>query len=303
MRTRFDQFAKQVTQVAFAAWGVVHTDEEVSPETGRIDVWFTPRDPTSESGPTELGMLGRIGRSAFTMEAFHQSPDATLVMDCVCKHHAFRKLCVRRAPAVPRPIQWIVSAGKPIGALEGLACVPCAEWGQGVYDMPRLLYTRVIVVSELPRTRDTLILRLMGAGAVLKDAVAELRNLEENAPERGLSLPLLLKLRIEIEQKPQKTRDEEELLMNAQEIIDAYKAEMEQHRRKARAEGLVEGRAEGRIESILRVYTRRFAPPPADVADRIAHMHDLVTLDEWLDLATFGSADDLPRAVRDLPTP
>ena len=90
--------------------------------------------------------------------------------------------------------------------------------------------------------------------------------------------------------------------MNAQEIIDAYQAEMEQHRRKAQIEGRAEGKAEGKADSILKVYTRRFGPPPADVAERILQAHDLATLDEWLDLALVGSADDLPRAVRDLPT-
>lgn len=149
-------------------------------------------------------------------------------------------------------------------------------------------------------------LRLMGAGRTLRDAVADLRALEDNAPERVLSLPLLLRLRIEAEKDPKKNEEEEELLMNAREIIDAYQAEMAQHRKEARVQGRAEGRMEGKAEgvagAILKVFTRRFGPPPADVAERISHMLDPETLDAWLDLAATGTAEDLPRAVRNLPT-
>lgn len=99
--------------------------------------------------------------------------------------------------------------------------------------------------------------------------------------------------------------------MTPQEIIDAYKAEMEQHRKKAYAEGREQGlaearaeqRAEGIAESIVKVYTWRFGVPPADVSERIIRVRDLPTLYALLDLAVIGSADDLPRAVCDLPTP
>jgi hypothetical protein len=46
-----------------------------------------------------------------------------------------------------------------------------------------------VVVKELPVTRDTLLLRLLGAGSVLKHAIAELQALPAEAPERRLALP------------------------------------------------------------------------------------------------------------------
>lgn len=39
--------------------------------------------------------------------------------------------------------------------------------------------TRLVVVSELPVARDTLLVRLFGAGSVLKHAIAELQALRE----------------------------------------------------------------------------------------------------------------------------
>lgn len=292
MRTRYDQFAKQMTRAALGPGGTVHTDEEVSPDVGRIDVWFTPHDREATRALATLGMLGRIGRAACTLEAFHQTPDPLEVMDCISKHHSFRRLLARRDPHLPLPLQWIVSAGCPVGALAGLACAPCSAWGPGVHDAPPLLHTRVVVVSELPRTRDTLMLRLMGAGRVLADAVADLRDLGEDALESALALPILLRLNIDAEVRAMEVSPEDkEFLMITQDIVDEYI-------QKQRTEGRTEGREEGFASAVIRVYTRRFGAPPADVAARITECHDTAKLEGWLDLAATGSVEDLPSAVR-----
>ena len=50
-----------------------------------------------------------------------------------------------------------------------------------------------VVTSELTPGRDTLRFRLMGAGACLRDAPAELAALPEDARERALAKPVLLR--------------------------------------------------------------------------------------------------------------
>ncbi len=120
MRTRFDQFAKQMTGNALSAGGTVRTDEEVSPEVGHIDIWFTPFEVRegAEEAPgggvfAQLGMLGRIARVPFTMEPFHRTPDGLDVMGVVCKHHYFRGVLARRPPPWSSP-PWVVSSGRPV---------------------------------------------------------------------------------------------------------------------------------------------------------------------------------------------
>jgi hypothetical protein len=49
------------------------------------------------------------------------------------------------------------------------------------------LWTRLVVVNELPVAGETLLVRLLGA--VLKQAIAELEELQPEAPERTLALP------------------------------------------------------------------------------------------------------------------
>ena len=50
MRTRFDQFGKQMVHAALETCGPVETDAEVPADTRRIDLWFMP-DPARESVP------------------------------------------------------------------------------------------------------------------------------------------------------------------------------------------------------------------------------------------------------------
>ena len=63
-----------------------------------------------------------------------------------------------------------------------------AGWPPGFYEGPPLLWTRLVVVNELPVARDTLLVRVLGAGSVLKQAIAELKELQEETPERTLAV-------------------------------------------------------------------------------------------------------------------
>jgi hypothetical protein len=105
-----------------------------------------------------------------------------------------------------------------------------------------------VVVSELPVTRDTLLVRLLvrllGAGSVLKHAIAELQALPAEAPERRLALPVLLKLRLTVPTDPaQQTSDDQEFLMNTQDIVETWRREAIQ---------------EGERKVLLRLLRRRF---------------------------------------------
>jgi hypothetical protein len=83
-----------------------------------------------------------------------------------------------------------------------------------------------VVVSELLVTRDTLLVRLLGAGSVLKHAIAELWALPAEAPERRLALPVLLRLRLTVPTDPaQQTSDDQEFLMNTQDIVETWRRE------------------------------------------------------------------------------
>lgn len=72
-------------------------------------------------------------------------------------------------PAAPRRVDvWFEPdpakdfIGRPDRGIAGLWLRPLGDWPTGIYEGPPLLWTRLVVVSELPVVRSTLRLRLLG---------------------------------------------------------------------------------------------------------------------------------------------
>jgi hypothetical protein len=189
-RNRFDRAAKDLLRASLEPDGIFESDAEVSPDTQRADGWFTP-DPALPPTRTELGLLGRMTLGACTLEPFHATPGESDVSGCLRKLLSFRHILSLRKPAPELPRLWIISAGRPDGGIEGFAFRAAAGWPTGVYHAPRLLFAGLVVTSELPRGRDTLLLRLMGAGACLRDALAEFASLPVETRERAIAGPVL----------------------------------------------------------------------------------------------------------------
>jgi len=130
-------------------------------------------DPARETVPGYLGVLGRIVAGPSTLEFFHNTPSGDELATCLIKHGEFRHFLSLRKVSPAIPTQWVISSGRPESGIEGLWLRPMNGWPCGIYEGPPLLGTRLVVVSELPGARDTLLLRLLGVGRVLKQAIAE----------------------------------------------------------------------------------------------------------------------------------
>jgi hypothetical protein len=270
-RTRFDRFGKQLVRSAVAARGAVETDAEVPADTRRIDLWFMP-GTAREPVPGYLGLLGRITAGPSTLEFFHNTPSGTELADCLTKHGQFRHYLSLRKPPPPIPMQWVISSGRPNSGIAGLRLYPLEGWPPGIYEGPPLLWTRLVVVSELPVEPDTLLLRLLGAGQVLKQAIAELKALRTEDPARSLALPLLVRLRLEIPTDPaQRTDDDQEFLMQTQDIVETW-----------RQEAIQEGVKQGERAVLLRQLQRRFG----DAVDACVEQRVATASIEQIDLWT-----------------
>jgi hypothetical protein len=311
MRTRFDQFGKQMVRAALEPRGPVETDAEVAADTRRIDLWFMP-DPARGSTPEHLGVLGRIAGGPSTLEFFHDTPSGEDLAECLIKHGEFRHfLSLRKAPPSV-PTQWVISSGRPDGGIDGLWLRPVAGWLPGVYEGPPLLWTRLVVVNELPVTRDTLLVRLLGAGAVLKQAIAELKELQAESPERMLALPILLRLRLTVPSDPAKqTTDDQEFLMDTQDIVETWRREavqegveqgikrgVEQGIKQGVEQGIKRGVEQGIKQGLVEVYEARFGAMSDDLRAVVEDTDDEPTLVAWLRLAGTRSADEIAAAIR-----
>ena len=146
----------------------------------------------------------------------------------------------------------------------------------------------VVVIRELPRHRNTLLLRLMGRRKTLRDALDDLQSMPEEAFERRLAMPLVLRWAREMGDAKNHAlaQFEKEALMNAQQWLEQ---ELEQERNKGIKQGL---------QPVLHLYQRRLGRAlreeekqqllsrferlgPEGLADAVLDL-DPVALEQWL---------------------
>jgi Domain of unknown function (DUF4351) len=240
MRTPYDRFGKQMVRDALEGRCSVETDAEVPADTRRIDLWVTPREACA-SLPDHLGLLARITSRSVTLEFFHNTPSGEDLHVCLIKDGEFRNFLSRRKTLPPLPIQWVISSGRPDAGIDGLGFRPMTGWPCGIYESPPLV-------------------RLLGAGSVLKQAIAELQALPVEAPERRLALPVLLRLRLTVPTDPaQQTSDDQEFLMNTQDIVETWRREaIQEGVKQGLQQGLQQGLEQGERKLLLRQLRRRF---------------------------------------------
>jgi len=131
---------------------------------------------------------------------------------------------------------------------------------------------------------------------VLTRALQELQALPDDAPERRLVYPVLVRLRLAIPPDPiQQTTDQKEFLMTTQDIVETW-------RQQAIQEGLEKGEKRGlergAANSLLLFYEARFGAMPDDLRAVIEDTHHLATLHGWIQLIGIRSADEIIAALR-----
>jgi hypothetical protein len=282
--------------------GEVRTQLEIHGEVQAADVWFLPR-AGHEAERVRLGLLGRMAETACLLEPFHTTPGGDAVLDCLNKQLTLRRNLVREArkdarrpPDLPR--LWILSAGRPETVLAGLGCSPLEDWPTGVWQAPSLLSTSLIVLRDLPETRDTLPLRLMGSGAALERAIAELDALPAEEWEPRAFIPLLLAFRLRVPQDSIDPAHNDEDDMGYAENIEAIYAKWERRiEERGIEEGMKKGKEEGLRTALVNVYQARFGALPAALRTVIEATEDEPLLQHWTTLFGTATADEIAAAL------
>jgi hypothetical protein len=296
MRLRFDQIGKQIGQQALGPCGATVAHDEISPDAQHADLRHEP-DPAREAERARLGLLGRLAATLCLIEIYGHAPDGDEVLACLGKLIGFRQKRARtfrkeRARSAPgqtklesfvKPFLWIVAAGRPTAALEALAARSAPGWPAGVYFGPTLLRVGIVVASELPRDRSTLLVRLMAAGPLLARAIADLDALPQDAHERGVAVQILLNLQHALGKKPSHTPEEQEFIMTIHKT-------WEDERRAMRDEGRDEGRAEAAARAVLTVLRVRGVTVPDAARERILAQKDTARLERWQERAIVATS-------------
>ena len=289
MRNRFDQLAKQIGQEALGPSGSTVVHDEISPETQHADLRHDP-DPAREAERARLGLLGRIAAVLCLIEIYGHAPGPEEFRACLTKHLAFWQQRARKArvhnkkrkekqqppEAWSEPFLWILAAGAPTTMLLKLALAPAPGWPTGVYFFgDDILRVGIIVASELPRDRSSLLVRLMVAGPLLAPAIDDLGALPEDAHERAVAEQILLRLRRTLSNKSKPTLEEQEFIVTMRDTWASARAL---------------GRAEEAVRAVLTVLRARGIDLPKAARDRILAQKDPERLGRWLEKAVTAAS-------------
>jgi hypothetical protein len=297
MRTFLDQLGKSLLGKLLPAAGRTDVGHQVAGQQQEVDVWFEP-DPDRAVARARLGVLGRmVAQGPCLLEPFSSAPGVSEVRACMRKQlvidHA-RTMEARRtgAPRLPFPGLWLLAAGQPETVLGQYRMQPMAGWPAGFWARAPVDRLHIVVLRALPRTRATLLLRLLGRGPTFRDAVHDLLALPDQAWERQVTLPVLIAFRMQI---PHDSLEDDEML--TAEEIDAIYAKwerqireegreqgleqgLEQGREQGREQGQEQGRLEGERTLLLKQLTRRFGPLPDHVLARVQQA-GTAALERW----------------------
>jgi hypothetical protein len=302
MRNRFDQLAKQIGREALSPCGVTVVNDEIAPDAQHADLRHQP-DPARDAERARIGLLGKLATSPCLIEAFAHAPDPREVRACLSKHLAFWRSEERRSFAIgSEPFLWILAAGRPVAALAGLGAARARGWPRGVYLGPSILRVGVVVASELPRTRETLLARLMAGGRLLPSAIEELAALPDDAHECRVASRPLLDFRDAVAQELRKTVADREVLVIMEDAFKELRARArDQGRKEGLEEGLEQGELAGLRRALFRVLGRRKLTPTRSEAALIEACVDARRLERWLDRAQ--TVDTVAKALGPAATP
>ena len=258
--TRFphDQFAKDYLEELLKPLGEVQAPRRVAGEVREIDVWFAPK-PQPTLLPSVLGLLGRLASRPCLLEPFRNAPTPSQIRSCLSKlfdvHAELERQAKREKTSVQEanlPWLWILSPTASVPLLDGFkATLDEDNWLRGVYFLGDSFKTALVVIHQLPRTEETLWLRILGKGTVQKQAIIELAALPEGNPLRASALESLASLRLSLVASENLDEEDRELFMN---LSPAYL----QWREETLQEGMQSGRQAERRATIENLLLVRF---------------------------------------------
>ena len=251
MRNPFDNLAKALLDALLSPAGIVKIEQETSTEPQSIDVWFRPSNQPGTC--TVPGALALLARENAVIEPFHNPPSVAGVQACVLKQYSmFAELRRENEEGAELPTLWILSAGVPRKVIGAYGFKTMKGAPRGFLTPPRRVHRlRLVVIPNLERIRETLPLRLLGAGRTLDDALEDLRRLPETAPERVVLTPVLVRCRMEMAMQPGKRTQEDEELR--QKVEWAYNEML----RKAEGRGEKRGEKRGEAAVVKRHFEHR----------------------------------------------
>ncbi len=300
-RKAHDSFVKEWMQELLTDFGTVETEVEIAGEVGTIDVLFYPAEQSPY--PLEpLGDFGKILAQPSMIEAFRNAVSEWDIRNCKGKlwmlegelrraakrAGRWRSLPERESPnRIQTPLLWILTPTLSKKLQKKFIPPSGHEAEKGIYFLLEGEKTVIVVIHQLPKTLDTLWLRLLGRDAVQKEAIETLFALPKDHPYRKLTLEHLSILQINLKARHNKTKAIKEVIMGLSPVYEQW-----------REETLSEGRQEGQILLLNLLLEQKFGRVNDRLTHRIAQLTSqqceqlaielgqlktLKALDQWLE--------------------
>jgi hypothetical protein len=291
-----DVFLKKLLHEALDPIEEVTLQKQVAPHDAQhSDAFCKPRPdrPPKEQVP-HLGELYSMTAVVCSIEGWSETPGVAEFEAMARKQfnlqHELR--LAEKNPTLPMPPQWIISPGRPVTALAAVGATADPERPPGFYRSVALLGQRIVVLSELPKTADTRLLRLMGPPKMRQEVRDEIAALPEDDPTRQALLAILNKLSYFL-----KKQAESLVELSAVERIEM--TQLGQEFEEFQANLIRTGEAKGKAGAVLAVLAARGVVVNEIVREKILSCRDLAWLDRLLvQVATADSpADVLKKAA------
>jgi len=253
-RLLFDKFAKDYLDRFLGPYGEFIAAREIISEVLEIDGWFIPNPEKLAELHRDLGLLGRMAANRSLFESFRNPVTVDEIRSCRLKLLVAITEAKREAARNENnlseddlQILWLLTPTASERILSGFGATADADWLPGMYFLPAYGRTAIVVIHQLPRTQETLWLRLLGRGGVQKQAIDELESLSPDNPLRSTALELLYNLQKNLRLRQNLESSDLELVMRLEPLY-------EQDRKKTLSEGIQQGIQQGRramIEDLL----------------------------------------------------
>lgn len=297
----YDQLSKQLLEELLAPLGTVQRSLEIPGEAKWVDLWFMPH--AHQAARQSRDLLSRIAQHPCLLEPYRNPPTRFEVCSCVLKllwvQEELRRKADQQKQAISAqdlPFLWIIatSISKPI--LQEFGAKPNQDWEKGVYFTAQGFRTVLVSINQLPKTRDTLILRLLDRGQNQRDAIAELLALSAHDPQRYQMLRILGNWKVALELEQIEVEERETMMAFSQAFLEWEKVTEQKGIQEGIQKGIQQGIEQG-IEHerslILRLLTRKLGviSPELTVLVQSLSLVDLESLGEAL--LDFNQIQDL----------
>ena len=291
-----DRLNKNIFELCLENFGEVKIQRSVQSETKFIDIYFTPKIPIPPEA--QLGLLSQcvsdglrptIGHRPVAFEPYRNPVKINDIQSCLIKILEVQQELNRgkEQSEIPQAFMWIITPTIAAHKLEKFHAVSNeTTWGSGIYLLPEVLQTGIIVVHQLPNIPETLWFRLMGKGNVQQTAMAEIAALPINHPYRNNALDLLLSYRIELEARQTTEPEERALIMQLSPLL---------------LERISASELKGHQELVLRLLRKKIGGLSIELETQVRNLSLVQTETLGEALLDFTQANDLFQWLSDNP--